>query len=269
MKKIITNVALALTLCVFYTSCDKTKDDALDTDTSSSTDNSTSENAFSDMFKSVTEVADATPGVKSATCYTVTIDTTVGVGAPWPKTITIDYGACSDKKGKIKAVFTGLWSTAGSTITITADSNYMFGLNKVKCGVHTILNNGVNVGGPLAGHKSFFMSVAGASPGAASAISWTTQRTITQIAGESTPTDTSDDVFQIEGSTSGVSAKGVTYTSVITTPLVVAVSCPWIEKGVITLTPKGKKARSIDFGPGTCDNEANVTVGTTVYPVKM
>jgi|ERR1019366_46210 hypothetical protein len=265
-KSIITNVALALTLGMFYTSCDKTKDDTIDTDTSSASDNSTSENAFSDMFKSVKEVSDGNASLRTTTCATITVDTTPVT--TWPKTITIDYGTgagCSGKKGKIKAVLTGHFLNFGTLITITTDSNYCYGAYKINAGTHTILNNGGN----LAGHKTFSISVSSAAlNGPGGIIAWSSTRTIEWIAGDSTLT-TADDVYLISGQTTGTSAKGITFTSTITTPLRIATSCQWIESGVVSLTPKNKKTRVIDFGTTGCDNNATVTINGKVYNVTM
>ena len=265
-KIIITNIALALILGVFYTGCDKSKDEIIDTDTSSANDNSTSENAFSDIFKSVSGISDSDAGLRTANCETITIDTTVGsTTGGFPKTVTIDYSACSNKKGKIKAIFTGRWRSSGTTITIIADSNYHFGLNKVNCGTHIILNRGI-----ISGHKTYDVNVTGAlitTPGGG--ISWSSTRTISWIAGDST-LDTQDDVYSITGQTTGTSAKGVTFTAAITSPLIIAMNCPWIESGVISLTPKNKKTRTIDFGTaGTCDNKATATFNGKTYDVTM
>jgi hypothetical protein len=264
-KSLITNVALALTLGILYTGCDKTKDEIIDTDTSSASDNSTSENAFSDIFKSVSEVSDANAGLKGGHCYTVTIDTTAGSKTGgFPKTITIDYTACSDKKGKLTAVFSGHWRAAGSTVIITTDTNYYFGVNKVDVGTHIITNRGL-----FLGHKQFDVNITGAkvhTPGGH--VSWSTTRTVTWIAGDTTA-DPADDVFKIEGQTTGTSAKGVVYTAAITSPLIIANNCPWIESGVVTLTPKNKKTRTIDFGNGACDNKATATVNGKSIEVTM
>jgi hypothetical protein len=78
-----------------------------------------------------------------------------------------------------------------------------------------------------------------------------------------------DDVYLIEGSTTGTSARGSSYSAVITTPLRKANACPWIESGVVTITPRNKKTRTIDFGDGTCDNKATVTIEGKVYNITL
>lgn len=265
-KTILANVALALTLGVFYTGCDKKTDDLIDTDTSSANDNSSSENAASEMFKSVSEVSDNDASLRATPCYTVTVSP---IGASFPKTITIDFGSggCGTKQGKIIAVLTGRFRTAGTVVTITTN-NFIIGTDTIDAGVHTLTNSGNN----LAGHQVFNISVSGATvkkPGGTA--SWNATRTIEWIEGDATPTDPKDDVYLISGNASGTSVKGVTYTASTdpNKPLRIALACQWIESGAISLTPNGKKTRTIDFGTSGCDNKATVTIDGKTYNVTM
>lgn len=262
---IFTNVALALSLTVFY-SCDKKAEDLIDTDTSSATDNATAENAASEMFKSVSESADNDASLRS-TCPIVTVDTTVGSSGPWPKTITIDYGTggCSPKSGQIIAVLSGRFRTAGTTVTITTN-NFYIGVNKIDAGTHVITNMGLNINNK----QTFDVSVTGATITTPSGTaSWNATRTLTWEEGSTTPFDPSDDVYSISGQTNGTSVAGVTYTSATTAgkPLVVKVGCQYISSGEVSLTPHNKPTRTIDFGPATTpavcgDNQATVTIGS-------
>lgn len=262
-KAIITNVALALTLGVFY-SCDKKAEDLIDTDTSSATDNSTAENAASEMFKSVSEAADNDASLRATTCYTVTTTTSGGV---FPKTVTIDFGngGCGDKRGQIIAVLSGPYRTAGTTATITTN-NFYIGVNKIEAGTHVITNMGIN---NITNKQTLDVSITGASVISPSGTaSWNATRTITWEEGSTTPTDPSDDVYSISGQTNGTSTAGVTYTSATTAgkPIVVKVGCQYISSGEVSLTPNGKPVRKIDFGaattPAVCgDNQATVTIG--------
>ena len=263
-KKIITVVAVALTFGMIYTGCKKEEDTgaapSAAEDTTSESDNSTGESSFSEIFKSLTEISNENSSLRTS-CATITIDTTVG--STWPKTVTIDYGTgstCSGKKGKLKAVFTGQFGAPGTIITIT-DSNYYHGGNKINVGVHT-----VNCGNLIAGHKTFNISVGGGHVMMSGGnVTWNSTRSIKWIAGDTT-LDPMDDVYEITGSTTGMNRKGDMFSSTITTPLIMATNCPWIESGVITVTTTNGKTRSIDFGTGACDNLATITTsnGQTV-----
>lgn len=260
-KKIMTVIAVALTLGIIYTGCKKEEDTGAapssTEDTTTETDNSVGESSFSEIFKSLTEISNENSSLRTS-CATITIDTTPILS--WPKTVTIDYGTganCSGKKGKLKAVFTGQFGAPGTIITIT-DSNYFHNGNKINVGVHTI-----HSGSLISGHKTFNVSVGGGVIVGAGNLSWNSTRSIKWIAGDTT-LDPMDDVYEITGSTTGTNMKGQTFSSTITTPLIIATNCPWIESGVITVTTTNGKTRSIDFGtPGPgCDNQATITTAT-------
>ena len=72
-----------------------------------------------------------------------------------------------------------------------------------------------------------------------------------------------DDVYSITGSGTGTNREGRNFTITITTALkrLVKVGCRWPVSGVIEIQPDDLKLRTIDFGSGTCDDEATVTVG--------
>lgn len=86
-------------------------------------------------------------------------------------------------------------------------------------------------------------------------IQWSTERTVnTENAGQP------DEVITVSGTASGVSRLGLGYTTTITSPLVKYTDCAYIGKGTIEITPSGKEPRIIDYGDGTCDNKATLTI---------
>jgi hypothetical protein len=74
-------------------------------------------------------------------------------------------------------------------------------------------------------------------------------------------------VFSVSGGSNGTKASGNTWTNVINTPLVHKRSCHQIVSGTMTVTPSNKPVRSIDFGNGTCDNQATVTINGNTYTI--
>ena len=273
-KKTITTIALALTLGIIYTGCKKDKNEVVapastttattttTTATSTESQNSICENSFSEIFTSITQIAEGNSNLRSS-CPTITVDTTPILS--FPKTVTIDYGTgCNGKKGKLTAVFTGKFGAFGTIITITADSNYSQGSNKINVGTHTIVTGLSN-----SGHKTFNLSIGGGHVMMGGGnVTWNSTRTVQWIEGDST-LDPMDDVYLISGSTTGTNLNGDAFSSTITTPLRVATNCAWIESGIITVTTINNKTRTIDFGTGTCDNKATVTVDTTTYNITM
>lgn len=77
-----------------------------------------------------------------------------------------------------------------------------------------------------------------------------------------------DDVYEITGSASG-SKNGNSYTMTIIQPLVRALACNWISSGKMEIQPSGALLRTIDFGAGTCDDQATVTIAGTVYNITL
>ena len=262
---------------IVYTGCkkDKTNDPTPSTTIPTTTTtftvtpetaNSIAESSFTEIFKSLSEVSSSGSGLRSS-CATITIDTTPFTS--FPKTVTIDYGTgagCSGKTGKLTAKFYGKFGGASGTfITITADSNYTINSHKIDVGTQIITN-----GGLTGGHKTFTLSVVGGNVGMpVGSISWNSSRTITWVAGDTT-LDPTDDVYQITGTASGANVNGDLFTSAISSPLVIANSCPYIESGVITITTFTNKTRTIDFGvAGNCDNKATVTIDSTTYNINL
>ena len=65
-----------------------------------------------------------------------------------------------------------------------------------------------------------------------------------------------DDVYLILGNASRTSASGNTFTANITSPLKRALNCRWFEGETFEFAPSGKPTRTVDFGNGTCDDQA-------------
>lgn len=100
-------------------------------------------------------------------------------------------------------------------------------------------------------------------------ITFISNRVRTWVAGETTLV-WSDDIYEITGSGSGKNANGINYTMNIVEPLVKEVyGCPYITKGKIEIQPQGKALRKLDFGSGTCDNDATVTINSKTYNIKL
>ncbi len=71
--------------------------------------------------------------------------------------------------------------------------------------------------------------------------------------------DHTDDVFLITGNSHIVRRNGVVLDAVIITPLRREATCHYFVSGTIEITKNGQMA-VLDFGNGTCDNEATLTL---------
>ena len=102
-------------------------------------------------------------------------------------------------------------------------------------------------------------------------LTYTSVRNREWLAGESTQglAEWKDDVYSITGSASGTTFTGEAFTSNITSPLIIALNCRWIEAGKIDFTPSGELTRTIDFGNGDCDNKIVVTIAGISFTVLL
>jgi hypothetical protein len=202
-----------------------------------------------------------TYGGPQSPCFTVTIDTTVSSNG-FPKTVTIDFGSgCTGtdqhtRVGKIITLFTGPLSQAGSTATTTFQGYFVDGLGV--SGTHVIRNN--SIGGTLIFNVSVLSGMLTASNG--NSIAWSRTKTWTQTAGQGSQ-NLLTYAFSITGNSSGtVIANDSTYqwtTNISSSdPEIRKLSCAWIVQGQNQVT-WNDLGGTIDFGSGTCDDQAIVT----------
>jgi len=273
MKKI--NLALTFMMAALFllSSCKK---DNTDNDFSA-----TKDDAFAEAtFDNVTNIADeaytlSTSGNLKSTdgwiflseCATVTLDTTV-----FPRVLTIDFGDTNClgndgryRRGKILISFTGRYWHPGTIITTTFDQYYVND-NQVE-GTKVITNNGFNDSGNMNWDISVNGLITLANGGGA--ISWVSQRNREWIEGISTPYNRWDNIYLITGHATGQRANGLHWTRQITSPLRIELACRFIVSGTVEINPEGKPVRILDYGDGSCDNEATVTVNGNTYTIYL
>ena len=281
-KKILVLFIIAVSTSISIIGCKKKNNSVTDVDTSAASDNSTADAAFNDV-QNISDQAAKGALVFYSTLYNGTdshIDATSAKSScaaithdsiSTPHILTIDFGAtnclCTDgryRRGIINVSYTGHYRDSASVHTTTF-TNYFIDNNQL-LGTKTVTNNGHN----SSGHLTFTIVVDGqvikASGGGTH--TWQANRVREWMAGESTSAWL-DDVYTITGYSTGTSVSGATYTSIITTPLHRALNCRWFDSGVVEVTPAGKPVRIINYGGGTCDNQATVTIGGTVYPITL
>jgi hypothetical protein len=202
---------------------------------------------------------------KADACATVTLSPADTVS--YPKTMTIDFGSgCTSangvtRKGKLVITLTGKIRKSGSVMTVSFNDYYVNGY-KVE-GTFSVTNsstaNGLVFTTQTTNGKVTFPTGAW--------FSHSGTKTFTQTAGQGTPTFT-DDSWAITGSFSNANSEGKTVSGTIGTALVKSYSCKNIVSGTIQFVYNGIKG-TLDFGSGTCDNTATVTVGLKTYPVTL
>lgn len=261
MKKILGIITFATFVALTtFTSCQKEKiESALDSVVTGQ-DIATTQALMEDDEDEILneQVGDARGG-----CATVTFAKAKGT---FPQTITIEYPAagCTDKKGRVRTGKLTVEVSAdpkskGATLKVTPTDFKVDGI--LVEGTRTWTNNGTDA----AGNKSLTRVVTGGKltfPSGKSATFESTE-TLKQTAGGASKTDKSDDVYEITGSRSGVNRLGKAYSAEITTKLVKDFACSHIVSGVVEIT-KDNNSKSIDFGNGTCDDKATVTLSNGV-----
>lgn len=248
-----------------------------DNETQTATDNAFAQSTSSDAVAMSSEsedngmvgtITDSTLGLMFNAHVSITLNV-----ATSPKVLTIDFGSsdalCFDgktRRGKVIVNFTGFYRDSGSNHTITFD-NYYVNDNKVD-GSITVVNNGHNTAGNLTFSVKSMLTI---TDTAGNKLTYNGDLTREWVAGETTNglRGWTDDVYSITGSSSGTTFIGTQFSSNITSALIVALNCKWIEKGTIEFKPAGKLTRTIDFGNGDCDNIATVTIAGISFNILL
>ncbi len=270
-----------------FFSCKKNQEQ-VDNDTSSATDNSLAQQSFNDLGTMADEaLRNGTsniykldnPNSVLSTCATIDLasGTKVNFNSDGKDTITVNFGStnclCNDgryRRGIVQFVYTGLYRTLGTVITVTP-TNYYVNDYAVQ-GTKTVTNNGSGNGYQL--RHTIVVNGTIIKPNNGGTITWSSNRTRDWVSGDTTLM-WDDDVYHINGNANGTSANGTSFTSTIISPLVrkfdpANPTCKkYFIQGTIDHIPTGKPTRTIDFGNGTCDNIGTVTVNGNVYTFQM
>jgi hypothetical protein len=274
MKRIILASATIVTvLAVTFSSCKKEKPD---TDTQSAVDNTICEDEFGKTMSTVNGFAIKENGIKTmlenaellSGSPTITVDPADTLDG-FPVTMTIDWGTGitdgvdgKTRSGKIICVFSDYWHNVGSTIKVTM-VNFISNGTSFSCDSMKISRSAVNA----FSHRVFNGRCSNSAW--ANALQWSGTRTITQTGGFSTPLNPLDDVYSVTGNATGVNREGKAYTVNISSPIVKRTSCSWVESGRVDITPEGLAVRTIDYGNGTCDSQATVTINGNTFTFTM
>lgn len=181
-------------------------------------------------------------------------------------TITVKIGANHDsthnftgadgrwRKGVINISYTGNYLDSGSVHTITFSGFYVF--DDQITGTVKITNKGHNAAGNL--HSTVEVINGGIAIAAGYGGGNITGNSTHDFEYIANAAGVADDVYKVTGSGSGVSTNGVAFTVDISSPLKKEVSYMHIISGVLTLSPSGLSARTVDFGSGAHDDQATV-----------
>lgn len=260
MQKSLFLIAFAFLGLIAFQSCQKDADTATKTEQTTAEDilaqNDLTEMADSEIDEAIPDDLVSGSADDRGGCANITYAQPKGT---WPNTITIDFGTgCTQPsgitfKGKIIVNQSAKMTTVGATRQITYENFYVEGVQVG--GSRTVTNMGLN-----AANQPFFTKTGTETltfPNGDTATR-TINHVRTMTEGYST-TPRADNVWQVTGTDSGINRNGDAYTVTIQTALTKKFTCPWLVSGVIELTVNGK-TRSLDFGDGTCEREATLTL---------
>ncbi len=228
-------------------------------------------------------------GITAAPCATITLDTSA-------KTFTVDFGTtpctCLDGRQRSgKLIYNYSASTNGAkwprqpgfSITCTSQ-NYVVDSYTVNIINRTHTNTTPAGFNPAVTNITWTTSanIQIIKPSGGGTISWIANRT-TELTNTSdttvyapsgnTPIAWNKVILKLNGSSSGTTASGISYTTTRSNLIWDATCTPDplkpyrhpFKSGTITFTPSGKPARVIDFGSGTCDFNVCVSIPTYGY----
>jgi hypothetical protein len=202
-------------------------------------------------------------------CFTVTV--VPKVLHQFPKTVTIDFGnGCVGKDGKLRSgklitVFTGPMIVPGSKATTTFD-NYNVDSFKIE-GTHIAQNTSSS---NLFGWEVNVTDGKITNTVTGKWITWNSVLDYKLIEGNGSPFYSLDNVLQITGNAQGSSSNGNSWTAEITDPVIRKIICGWPGQGKITFTQNSSAKNAVlDYGDGSCDNKATITINGVSYNIVL
>ena len=213
----------------------------------------------------------STSGLKAGTLGTCP-SITATLNAAFPVSIAFDWGTgCTSaddgimRSGKITAAVSGMMNTQSSVVTFTF-SDFSSNGNKIS-GVHRITYMGLNAGNNWPRYAIF--TEAKIEFPDTKFINYRAEYVRLQSEGSATPLNISDDVWRIEGTSSGTTREGIAWTASYPSAVVKKASCKWFSSGTVKITPEGGVAHTIDYGDGACDNKATLTIADKTIDILL
>ena len=208
-------------------------------------------------------------------CFTVTINRTPNT--TFPLEIVLDFGTgCLGRdgitrSGKMKTTYTNRMLMPGAKAT-TVFENYK--MNDISIsGKHEITNTST----ATVFQYNVVVENGRLSKPNGNYIEWNSNKTISQVSGLGTPFIPLDDIYQVTGMSNGKTKRAdvvVAWKNEITQPLVKKFSCRWVVEGRISTVRENSRINTpwvavLDFGNGSCDNKATVSINGSVYEISL
>ncbi|MBL7921454.1 MAG: hypothetical protein JNJ40_14140 [Bacteroidia bacterium] len=304
-SKIYLSLVIALVACsMAFTSCrkrDKKTDEEPDTEQGTANDNNLAETSSSDIESMGSQVSEAgslstykfNGPVSGAEILSVAPCATIsGIGTG---TVTVDFGTtgCTGTDGRVRTGKLFFDFSASSPTTsiyyrnpgfkmIVTSQNYVVDGNQVTINNKSITNT-TPAGAPAGTNLTWAVSanISIVKPNNEGTVNWTCNRTKELINtndplcynGQTTPINWTKAKIKLNGTASGVNAKGENFTATASN-LVRDFTCapdvsrphrhPFVS-GTISYTPGNRPTRLIDFGSGSCDLVGTITINSQTF----
>jgi len=191
-------------------------------------------------------------------CPDITVDS---ADTGYPRTITLNYGEGTELangkiiSGKIIINVSAPPLTDGAVKEVTYEN---FSVNETQIsGTKVITFTGDNLTTKVFTSNGEMLYTF--SDG--STMTKTNEKVRTWVSGIDTELDPVDDIIHITGSSSKIRSDGKEMQKEINEALVKTGSCKFIVQGVVTFTKNGEASAKLDYGDGTCDDKAILTIG--------
>jgi len=269
-------LVLASSIILVYSCKKNTKE--VDTETQSVVDNSICEQEFMQIQPTTNNMAINTKGTGAQRTFAVAggCDSLVYVSGDTtymtpssPPTYSFDFNTCSlanvdgvVRTGSIWVRYLGRPRLAGSKTIIKLISYKVNGVISYSCDsivVTTISNTFAS--------KSFNVDIVnGVCTGSGWNIKYSANKTISLNTNSTFMLN--DDVTTVSGTASGTNRNGKNF-SVVSNNITKPANCKFITAGTVDVTPDGLSTRTVDFGNGTCDDDATFTVNGQTIAFKL
>lgn len=210
-------------------------------------------------------------------CLNITIATSGPSSAPFPITITLDFGgSCSGadghvRKGKIIIKYSDRLVHPNASASLQFQDFSIDSLQVDNATNYKIANTGTQ------DKLQFTIDInAKLSKPGGTYTEWHSHKVITRTDGSTTNTPL-DDVMQIEGNASGKAQRNgliVAWEAEIANPFIKRFTCRWISQGTIRVGRENLSSNSqwigvLDYGNGNCDNRATLTLNGMTYQITL
>lgn len=287
-KIILVSVVIAiLSITLFISSCAKKQ--PVDSNTEAAKDHVLSELHTDDIVNIGMEasygsmvtyrLSNSGNSIYSTPCATITVNNSIPADND---TMTVNFSSnCTGQDGRVRSgsiqyIYTGGFHYLDSSNVINVStSNYIVDGNTIKINNETIKNMGHVTNGNLTYSITANINMTKSGGGN---VQCTRTETKVLLAGEqpnNLPIDWAHAQIAVYGTATGTSSDGESFTASITQAnwLVRNFNCTSYRKyfvaGELDFIPGSKPTRYINYGTGTCDNQAIITISGNLYTITL